>query len=111
MAKVKKEKIDGLSSDDLSRINKALGQVRKWSYPVRLVKKRCLHADGFYRCENTQCQSKGMPVPSIQVDHIEPIGEIGGSEYIKRMFVSSDKLQGLCKKCHQEKTKAERKKK
>ena len=107
--KKKKELIDGLGPDDLKRIHKALGQVRKWSYPVRLVKKRCLHEDGFFRCESTTCESRGMPVPSIQVDHIDPIGEIGGDQYIQRMFVSSTKLQGLCKECHKAKTKEERK--
>jgi len=110
MTKRKKiEHVDGLGPEDLKKIHKALGQVRRWSYPVRLVKKRCLHPDGFYRCENRKCPDKGKPVPTIQVDHIDPIGEIGGPGYIERMFVSSKRLQGLCKKCHQKKTNQERK--
>jgi 5-methylcytosine-specific restriction endonuclease McrA len=110
MAKRRKiEHIDGLGPEDLKKIHKALGQVRRWSYPVRLVKKRCLHEDGFYRCENPACSKKGQPVPAIQVDHIEPIGEVGGPRYIERMFVPSTKLQGLCKTCHGAKTRAERK--
>lgn len=75
---------------------------------MRLVKKRCMGEDGFPRCENKKCLSKGKPVPAIQADHIRPIGEIGGPDYIKRMFVSSKEMQGLCKKCHAEKTKQEK---
>lgn len=107
--KAKVEKVDGLGPEDLKKIHRALGQVRSWSYPVRLAKKRALHEDGFYRCENKKCENRGKPVPHVQVDHINPIGEIGGPEYIQRMFVSSSELQCLCKLCHREKTKAERK--
>lgn len=106
--KAKPERVDGLGPEDLKKIHRALGQVRSWSYPVRLAKKRALHEDGFYRCENRKCPDKGKPVPRIQVDHIHPIGEVGGPEYIQRMFVSSDKLQCLCVKCHRVKTNAER---
>lgn len=108
MAKKKKEMVDGLGPDDLKRIHRALGQVRKWSYPVRLAKKRAMGADGFPRCENKKCPSKGKPVPSVQADHITPIGEIGGPQYIKRMFVPSTQLQCLCGPCHRAKTKLER---
>lgn len=107
--KAKPERIDGLGPEDLKKIHRALGQVRSWSYPVRLAKKRALHADGFYRCENKKCPDKGKPVPRIQVDHVEPIGEVGGPEYIQRMFVPSSKLQCLCVKCHRVKTNEERK--
>ena len=100
--------IDGLGPDDLKRIHKALGQVRKWSHPVRLAKKRAMGKDGFPRCENRKCPSKGRPVPSVQADHVEPIGAIGGPRYIQKMFVPSSKLQCLCKKCHDAKTKEER---
>ena len=111
MAKRKNPPFDGLGPDDLKKIHKALGQVRKWSYPVRLVQKRCIGKDGFPRCENPKCLKKGKPVPKIQVDHIEPIGEIGGPNYIQKMFVSSHKLQGLCHDCHKIKTKQEKKSK
>lgn len=107
--KAKSEKVDGLGPDDLKRIHKLLGQARRWSYPVRLVKKRCMGSDGFLRCEGKNCLAEGKPVPAIQVDHIEPIGEIGGPDYIQKMFVGSHKLQGLCKVCHQKKTNQERK--
>lgn len=112
MAKKKRktaaEKIDGLGPDDLQKIHKAVRQVWSWSHPWRLVKKRCTHEDGFMRCENKKCESKGKPVPKVFVDHIDPVGEIGGPDYIKRMWTPSINLQGLCKKCHDAKTKAER---
>ncbi len=107
MAKKKTEKVDGLGPDDLKRIHKALGQVRRWSYPVNLAKKRALRSDGFYQCENKKCPNRGNPVPSVQVDHIIPIGEIGSPGYIQKMFVPSSQLQCLCKLCHAVKTKAE----
>jgi 5-methylcytosine-specific restriction endonuclease McrA len=108
MPKKKPAPVDGLGPEDLKKINRALGQVRSWSYPVRLAKKRALHADGFYRCENPDCPKAGLPVPKVQVDHIHPIGEIGGPEYIRRMFVPSTQLQCLCKPCHDAKTRAEK---
>jgi 5-methylcytosine-specific restriction endonuclease McrA len=107
----KPPKIDGLGPDDLKRIHKALGNVRRWSEPVRLVRKRSMGADGFPRCENKKCPHKGKPVPSIQVDHIKPIGEIGALGYIQRMFIPSAQLQALCKQCHSVKTAIDKKKK
>lgn len=101
--KEKPAKIDGLGPDDLKRIHKAVRQVWSWSYPWRLAKKRAMGADGFPRCE--QCKGK---VPKVFVDHISPVGEVGGRYYIQRMFIPSGDLQCLCKKCHDAKTKAER---
>lgn len=112
MAKRKKKrekaKIDGLGPDDLRRIHKALGQVRTWSYPVRLVRARAVDKQGFPVCEGKAHKGKRR-VPKIQIDHLDPIGEIGGPCYIDKMFVSSKRLQALCKKCHGPKTRAETK--
>lgn len=107
--KAKAEKVDGLGPDDLKRIHKMVRQAWQWSHAWRLAKKRALHEDGFYRCENKKCPQRGKPVPNVAVDHIEPVGEVGGPEYIQRLFVPSKKLQCLCKKCHDPKTRAERK--
>jgi 5-methylcytosine-specific restriction endonuclease McrA len=46
------------------------------------------------------------------VDHIEPVispsaGFISWDTYYLRLFVNQDQMQGLCKKCHSEKTRAE----
>ncbi len=100
--------VDGLGPRDLERLHKAVRQVWQWSHAWRLAKKRALHADGFYRCENRKCKQRGKPVPNVSVDHIQPVGEVGGRNYIQRMFVPSRKLQCWCKKCHDAKTRKER---
>lgn len=106
MVKKKKEKleaVDGLGPKELKQIHKAIRQVWSWSRAHRLAKARCLGKDGFHRCE--QCKKK---VPKVFVDHISPVGEVGGPGYIQRLFIPSSGLQCLCKKCHDAKTKAER---
>jgi len=100
--------IDGLGPRDLARLHKAVRQVWSWSHTWRLAKKRALHSDGFYRCENPKCKQKGKPVPHVAVDHIHPVGEVGGPKYIQRMFVPSRMLQCWCKRCHDAKTRQER---
>lgn len=107
--KAKIEKVDGLGPDDLKRIHKMVRQAWQWSHPWRLAKKRALHPDGFYRCENEKCPDKGKPVPNVAVDHINNVGEVGGPGYIQRLFVPSRMLQCLCKACHRQKTNSERK--
>lgn len=60
-----------------------------------------------------------FPAKDVQVDHVEAVvcpknGFIDWDVYIKRMYVSADKLQVLCKTCHlvkSNKEKSERKKK
>lgn len=103
MAKKKTPPIDGLGPDNLKRIHKAVRQVWQWSYAWRLVKKRATDEEGFYFCE--KCFKT---VSKVFVDHINPVGEVGGKDYIKKMFCSSSELQALCKKCHDPKTKRER---
>lgn len=110
MARTTKSKpIDGLSPDDLKKIHKVVRQAWSWSHPWRLAKKRALHEDGFYRCENPSCEQSGKPVPKVSVDHINPVGRVGGPEYIQKMFVPSNQLQVLCSPCHKKKTNEERK--
>jgi len=104
MAKKKVEKIDGISQKDRTRIRAALRHVWRYSHPWKLVTQRCLLPDGFSKCE--KCKKK---CPKVFVDHIQYIGEVDDG-VISRMFVSSKKMQGLCKKCHDAKTKIDRKK-
>jgi 5-methylcytosine-specific restriction endonuclease McrA len=109
VAKKTKERIDGLSSENLKRVHIAVRKVWQWSHSWRLAKKRALHADGFYRCENPKCEQAGQPAPKVVVDHIKPVGQVGGPDYIKKMFVPSSELMCLCNKCHRLKTNEERK--
>ena len=100
--KVKQIKVDGFGPDDKRKIRAALRKVWSWSYPRRLVEKRCLIDGGFSRCE--KCKKK---CPKVYVDHIQNVGEVDAG-FISRLFVASHKMQGLCKKCHDAKTKLER---
>lgn len=108
MPKKKAPLVDGLGPDNLKRIHAQVRQAWQWSHAWRLAKKRALWADGFYRCESPDCPSKNKPVPKVSVDHVNPVGEVGGPFYIQRMFVPSSLLQCLCAKCHAAKTKIER---
>ena len=63
-----------------------------------------------------QCNlcSKWFKQKDVEVDHIEPAGSLKGwedvSNFVRRVFVSKDKLQVLCNTCHKAKTKQERSK-
>jgi len=96
------EKVDGMSPKDRTRVRSAVRDVWRYSHPWKLVTQRCLLPSGFSKCE--QCKKK---CPKVFVDHIQRVGDVDDG-FIKRMFVSSEFLQGLCKKCHDVKTKAER---
>ena len=103
MAKKTKIKIDGLSPDDIKKIRNAIRQVWHRSHVRKLCVNRCTQADGFTFCE--QCKTV---TPKLKIDHKINVGAVDGG-FISRMFVESSGLQGLCKKCHDEKTKQERK--
>ena len=102
--KTKKQKVlkfDGLNDDDVKKIKKVLRQVWSWSFSWRLVKKRCDIGGGYSRCE--ACRKR---VPKVYVDHIKAVGTFDDN-FIKRLFVPSNQLQGLCNSCHKVKTKAD----
>lgn len=102
MAKKKLEKTDGLGPLEIKNIRNALRLVWSRCHSRNLVKKRCTGKDGFHYCES--CEER---TPNLKIDHIVQVGDIvdGG---IRRLFVPSKQLQGLCKKCHDAKTKEER---
>lgn len=103
--KVKKEKppkVDGLSAADIERIRKAIRQVWSWSHPRRLCAQRCIGRGGFSYCE--RCKKRA---PKIFIDHRVAVGLVDGG-FIERLFCPSSALQGLCKVCHDLKTKQER---
>jgi hypothetical protein len=96
--------VDGLGPRDVKRILTSLRKVWGWNYARRLVIERCTDAKGFGRCES--CRKR---VPKIFVDHKRAIGTFRPRTIIERMFLSSEKLQGLCNKCHRVKTKRDMK--
>lgn len=104
--KSKLPNVDGLGPKDIKKLRTAIRQVWSWSYAKKLVVKRCTDKNGFARCENPKCKKRKCP--KIFVDHIMRCGNVDEG-YIKRMFVPSKSLQGLCKICHDTKTRWERK--
>ncbi len=89
----------------------AIGRV--WMFwPGRLeTKRRCKVPEktGWYKCE--ECHEERE---KIEIDHIEPVvlPEVGFTtwdDYIASKFVTSDKLRGLCRECHKQKSKQENK--
>lgn len=102
MALKKNKKTDGLGAYEISKIRSAIRLVWQRSLSRSLVTKRCSVGNDFYKCE--QCQSI---VPKIAIDHIVQVGDLNDG-FIPRLFCPSSGLQGLCKKCHGEKTKTER---
>ena len=100
--KSKPPKVDGLGPEEIKRIRSAIRQVWSWSYAKRLVTLRCIGKNGFSYCE--LCKKKS---PKVFIDHKIAVGELDAG-FIKRLFCSSKDLQGLCKTCHDAKTKQER---
>lgn len=100
--KIKVVKTDGLGPYEIKKIRAAIRLVWHRSHARKLVVIRCTGKDGFARCE--KCSKR---TPSLKVDHIEKVGDVDEG-FITRLFVSSKRLQGLCKKCHDVKTKLER---
>ena len=103
--RIKVEKIDGKNPQDEAKIRSAIRKVWMWSYPRKLAKERCKNEDGFFVCE--LCHKV---VPTIHIDHITPVGLVDEG-FIDRLYCPSNQLQSLCKKCHDTKTRLERKSK
>lgn len=64
---------------------------------------------GIYLCAGYETEPHEVRAKEIQVDHIEPIGELKDwDSHIEKMFCPASNLQVLCKDCHNKKTKNER---
>ncbi len=96
------EKTDGLGAHEKKKIRAAVRQVWHRSHARKLVVNRCIGFDGFSYCE--LCDER---TPQLKIDHINKVGDVDEG-FLKRMFTPSKNLQGLCKKCHDDKTKKER---
>lgn len=99
-------KVDGWGPAEKKAVHAAVRLVWQRSLSRRLAVKRATDDEGYIRCEAC-CQR----TPKSHVDHLEPVGEVGGPDYIPRMFVPSHKLRVLCPPCHKPKTARERKRK
>ena len=105
MAKKKNKPTDGLGAYEIAKIRSAVRLVWQRSHARKLAKKRCTNEEGFEVCE--KC---GAITPGVKIDHIEKVGDVDEG-FLERMFVPSEKLQGLCHVCNKIKTKEERAKK
>lgn len=94
---------DGFGPKEKKRIRQVVRQVWHQCHARKIAFNRSIGPDGFHYCE--KCLRK---VPKIQVDHIEPAGDVD-SGFLKRMFVPSRRLKCLCKECHRLKTRQQRK--
>jgi len=79
-----------------------------WGIDPKAVNRRVRN---FYWCK--LC-TQVFPRKLVSADHITPVidpfrGFVDWNEYIKRLFCSADGFQILCKQCHDDKTKRERK--
>lgn len=113
----KKPPLSTLSKEEYEkRLKKIIlsGLGKAWMFwpPRADVKRRCKDPNkpGWFICEVCH-QSR----EKIDIDHIDPcvspvVGLVSWDEYITRRFVfDANKLQGLCKDCHKEKSKKENK--
>ena len=98
------EKIDGLGPKDAQRLVTAIRKVWSWNYARKVCIARATDKNGFGKCEG--CKSK---VPKLYADHVDPVGAFDPRTFIERMFISSNAMQALCKRCHDRKTRAEAK--
>jgi Zn finger protein HypA/HybF involved in hydrogenase expression len=96
-------KCDGFGPAERKAVHAAVRLVWQRSLARKLALKRATDAEGYYRCEDC-----GARAPRVHVDHIDPVGEVGGPDYVQRMFAPSDQLRVLDPKCHKAKTKQER---
>lgn len=103
MPKKKMPPTDGLGPREIKKIRTALRLVWHRSHARKLAVQRCTGKDGFAQCE--KCKKR---TPNLKIDHKRACGDVDGG-YINRLFCPSQELQGMCPKCHNEKTKAERK--
>lgn len=101
-----------------SFIKSALRAATKRWGPVNAVRKDARVDRGIYMCAGYKKRKHKVKRTvdgkmNIFVDHIEPVvGPEGFKDWntmIERMFVEADKLQLLCRDCHDRKSKDERK--
>jgi 5-methylcytosine-specific restriction endonuclease McrA len=101
-----------------SFIRSGLRQKSRWWKPItecKLAAKRTYKGPNKRQKFEYQCnQCKNwFPEKQINVDHIEPAGSLNCAAdlpgFVERLFCERDKLQVLCTKCHDAKTKSEKK--
>jgi len=85
----------GLGPAEIAKIRQVNRQLwQRSSLARKIVVKRCLLSDGFSKCETC-----GEVCPKVAVDHTIKVGDVDGG-FLDRLWVSSNEMTGLCKRCH-----------
>lgn len=101
-----------------SFIRSGLRQKSRWWKPItecKLKAKRPYKGPNKRQKFEYECASCGkwFPEKQINVDHIVPAGSLNCAAdlpgFVERLFCEQDNLQVLCEKCHDKKTKLEKK--
>ncbi len=101
-----------------SFIRSALRQKSRWWKPItecKLKAKRTYKGTNKRQKFEYQCATckNWFPEKQINVDHIKPAGSLNCAQdlpgFVERLFCEIDNLQVLCEKCHDVKTKLEKK--
>ena len=101
-----------------SFIRSALRQKSRWWKPItecKMKARRAYKGPSKRQKFEYQCNSckAWFPEKQINVDHIKPAGSLNCSAdlagFVERLFCELDNLQVLCEKCHDVKTKLEKK--
>lgn len=101
-----------------SFIRSGLRQKSRWWKPItecKLKAKRAYKGTNKRQKFEYQCASckNWFPEKQINVDHIKPAGSLNCAQdlpgFVERLFCEIDNLQVLCEKCHDVKTKLEKK--
>lgn len=94
-----------------SMLLSAIGKVWMYWHGRLEAKKRCKieSKPGWFKCEECYAERE-----KIEIDHINPVilpevGFVTWDDYIASKFVEADKLRGLCRECHKQKTQKENK--
>ena len=101
-----------------SFIRSALRQKSRWWKPItecKLQAKRAYKGTNKRQKFEYKCAScnNWFPEKQINVDHIKPAGSLNCAQdlpgFVDRLFCEQENLQVLCEKCHDVKTKSEKK--
>jgi 5-methylcytosine-specific restriction endonuclease McrA len=101
-----------------SFIRSALRQKSRWWKPItecKLQAKRAYKGTNKRQKFEYKCAScnNWFPEKQINVDHIKPAGSLNCAQdlpgFVDRLFCEQENLQVLCEKCHDTKTKLEKK--
>ena len=104
-----------IDSKTRTRIRSALRKISRWTEPIKNTRARARIKPGEYKCE--LC---GDIVKKVDIDHFpKDVGPTPGSrnapegytwdEFINNLFCDESNLRAICRPCHKDHTKSQRK--